>query len=355
MALFTSCVLFNFPKIKNLLCNEKVLVMESKNTVDGAGDTALLEYNSTSAVDKKKDEELASWNGKTLEASAQSLISSTIQTRATIQNLPPEIILKLFKILRLDYWILSNLIADHPLHDGFTTSICLALTCRKYWKIFAELWCDFGTTRMPALTRNQASKIQPILASWVPPTFRKTYDLINCHPVPMFLCIDIYGDGTYRSEAERRLLARHDDRFAITNVYYLIECQSGSSPTSRHHVEFPSPQGMGEEWYLTAATIYRDLVWKWYSKCCDYDADIIGSTRGHIELSWVDFRGTDLYQWTYEWDAPEPWRLSGIVEEESEISQRMLFGEVDLLYSEEDIKADLRGFDMIMKAWSLET
>ncbi|KAF7863013.1 hypothetical protein EAF04_007096 [Stromatinia cepivora] len=329
--------------------------MEKNGNADGVGDTALLEYNSTSAVNKKKDEELASRNRKALEASAQSLISYTIQTRVTIQDVPPEIILKLFKILRFDYWNIDNLMADHPFHDGFTTSICLALTCRKYWKIFAELWCDPGTTRIPPLTRNQASIIQSILMSWVPPTFRKTYDLMNWRPAPMFLSIDIYGDGTYRSEAERRLLARHDDRFAITNVYYLIESQSDSRPTSTHHVEFPSPQGMGEEWYLIAATIYRDLVWKWYSECCDYDMDVIGPTRGNIELSWVDFRGTDLYQWTYEWDAPEPWRLSGLIDEESEISHRMLFGEVDLLYSEEDVKTDLKGFDMIMKAWSLET
>ncbi|APA14459.1 hypothetical protein sscle_13g092290 [Sclerotinia sclerotiorum 1980 UF-70] len=252
--------------------------MEARNTAGGAGDTALLEYNSTTAVDKKKNEELASWNGKTLEASAQSLISSTIQARATIQNLPPEIILKLFKLLRFEYCKMNirDLLGD----PGFTTSICLALTCGKYWKIFAELWCDLGTTKIPALDQIQASILQSLLASWVPPSFRKTSDLTKWHPVPMFLCIDVYGDGTYHSEAERRLLARHQDRFAITNVDYLVECQYHPCTISPRRIEFPSPQGMGEEWYLKAATMYQDLVLKWYSEFADY-----GPERAHLELS----------------------------------------------------------------------
>lgn len=234
-----------------------------------------------------------------------------------------------------------------PYHDGLTASICLALTCYKYWEVFAGLWCELGTTRIRyVLTQHQSSILQLALRSWIPSSFRNASYHNNSRRVPMFLSRRVYGHGLYPSDAERRLVGRHQDRYGIRRFDNLIDPRTPIFIASPHLVDLPSPQGLGEAWYLIAAALYRDHVWKCYGRCLENDRNKVVPSLVHVRFSWLDFRRTDIYKWLYDWSAIEPLQIDERVR--FQMSQRLKVGVENLLYSEKEVKTDLRQFDRIM-------
>ncbi|KAI9640130.1 hypothetical protein NHQ30_011532 [Ciborinia camelliae] len=232
------------------------------------------------------------------------------------KRLPPELIFMIFSFLH------------QGLVEQILEAICLALTSRCHWAQFRALYCDPGTNHISKkyeLPYMGQLCLSPLLITWMGPKYRqstpyKENEVVH-RPIPMFLSRAVYGNKC--GDAEERLKLRYQDCARIINDFGPRSRQIYYQNPSGLITTLPSPFGLGEAWYFTAATFYRDLLWSWRDNNL-HVSELLGEllwaihdgsptpkpskkrSMSHHD-SWTCFQETHLWRWWVEGKEEDEW------------------------------------------------
>lgn len=218
--------------------------------------------------------------------------------------------------------------------DPMMRCICFALTCSRAWDVFRRLWCDPGTHRIQSFYSVSSEKLASMLSVWMAPKYRQrnfhfqdpSYLPFRHSSLPMFLSIEVYGDGSSKKsiETEAHLLRIYEDRYMLQlDLNEEFQNLRGSLNT----FELESTHNMGKTWYIAAARQFRDFIADWYTNRMDENRK---GELSVMECCWDLMMTTPIYEYVTKLELPEAHRGSSL-DDADLVTTRKLIADLKVL------------------------